>query len=498
MLMKYLDKLKKYVDILGKYLLTISKTVKAYLTPQNIRDKFILLREKLGSIDFKKILSNRKLYLYSLVVLIPLVALLIYFGISNSSVTAFEVTVNGESAGTYILDDELLSKYSNMNNVKIERKSVSRSTASSADRLEEVISKQGSMTPKGYELKVTGYSGKRLVFSTKADVESAIKKFKEKYTGKKTYENEQVNEVKLIENYSIEPVYDDSLQAISVDEALSIIQVGTDEKKSYKLQSGDNVSFIAKKFNLTVDNVLKANPQIVGRENKLQIGEEISLIVPKPLLTVEVYKTAEYDEKIPYETKIIPTNEEYKTYSKVTVKGEEGIARIKANIIEENGVVNTSRTVVLGRNVVKEPKTQEVLKGTLQVPPKKATGVFKSPVAWLSVSSGFGPRYGGYHYGIDIPKPLGTPVYASDGGVVAEICNSRYAATGLMVRINHENGYVSTYMHLNGINVKSGERVYQGQQIGSVGSTGNSTGPHLHFEIAKGGVCVNPLPLIRY
>ena len=347
-----------------------------------------------------------------------------------------------------------------------------------------------------YELKILNYNGNPLVFESKEKLDAVLNQFKATYQGKKTFELESVVEVKLAANYSIIPLYEVQPYT-TVEEALRIIRTGTDEKKVYKLQSGDNVEIVAKKFALTPDNIRKANPQIIGRETKMQIGEELSLIVPKPLLTVEVYKTATYDEKIPYEITTSPANDEYKTWSKIVVKGVEGVNKVKATVVEENGVVNATRTVVLEKTLVSQPTTQQELRGTLQVPPKKATGTFISPVYGLYTSSRYGMRDGGFHYGIDIPKSTGTSVFASDGGYVSEINTNRYAGTGLMITINHENGYQSRYMHLSGFSVKQGERVYQGQTIGSVGNTGNSTGPHLHFEIIRNGENINPLTVIR-
>lgn len=468
---KYLDKLS------GAY----KKAVNHFCTP-------------ISHIKFKKrAVPFYRAFLYAAVLLAfsPLFLLN-----TAGTVSAYEVSLDGSDAGAFVMDNDLLSKYSSITSIKLTQTQVQKTEVLPISQLEEMlVKKQEVKQPTGYEIKVEGYSGKRLVFSSKEEIDSVLKALKDKYSTKKTYENEQITEVKVKDNYIVQGVFD-TPPFVSVNEALQIITTGTDEKKTYKLQQGDSISSIAKKVGLSQDSIIKANPQIAGRETKLQIGEEISLIVPKPLITVEVHKKASYDEKIPFETKTVLTDQEYKTFSKVTVKGEEGIANLTANIVEENGVVNTSRTEVLERNVVKAPVAQEELKGTLQVPPKRAMGSFIKPVASPYISSGFGGRDGSFHYGIDMPKPIGTPVYASDGGVVAEICTNRYADTGLMIRINHENGYQTRYMHLSEISISTGERVYQGQKIGAVGNTGNSTGAHLHFEILKNNVNINPAPLL--
>lgn len=94
------------------------------------------------------------------------------------------------------------------------------------------------------------------------------------------------------------------------------------------------------------------------------------------------------------------------------------------------------------------------------------------------------------HEGLDIAAPLGTPVYAAAGGLVkkAELLDG----WGNLLVIEHSEGYSSFYGHLNGFNVKSGDKVNEGQQVATVGSTGRSTGPHLHYEVRKDGAHMNP------
>ncbi len=108
------------------------------------------------------------------------------------------------------------------------------------------------------------------------------------------------------------------------------------------------------------------------------------------------------------------------------------------------------------------------------------------------ITSPFGVfrRFLGRHIGLDIAAPTGTPIHASRSGEVA-LAGWR-AFYGLMVLVYHGNGVATRYAHLSRISVKVGELVDQGQVIGLVGSTGFSTGPHLHFEIIIDGVHVNP------
>lgn len=97
-----------------------------------------------------------------------------------------------------------------------------------------------------------------------------------------------------------------------------------------------------------------------------------------------------------------------------------------------------------------------------------------------------------FHEGIDFSAPVGTDVYASGDGVVVEASRSNYGY-GNIIEIDHGYSYTTVYAHLNGFRVRKGERVKRGQTIGSVGNSGLSTGPHLHYEVRKSGNRVNPI-----
>ena len=97
--------------------------------------------------------------------------------------------------------------------------------------------------------------------------------------------------------------------------------------------------------------------------------------------------------------------------------------------------------------------------------------------------------------GIDIGAPKGAPVIAADSGYVVQAGWSN-VGYGNMILINHGNGYLTRYAHLSALNVEVGDSVKKGQLIGRVGSTGNSTGPHLHFEIIRGSTHRNPFGLL--
>jgi len=116
-------------------------------------------------------------------------------------------------------------------------------------------------------------------------------------------------------------------------------------------------------------------------------------------------------------------------------------------------------------------------------------GALSSPLGWRH--DPFQPGLWDYHWGIDIAAPIGTPVIASAPGFV------RYAAAyrgyGGLVVIGHQGEWITVYGHLDRMTVRPGQFVIQGTVIGSVGRTGHSSGPHLHFEIRHRGIPVDPL-----
>lgn len=112
-------------------------------------------------------------------------------------------------------------------------------------------------------------------------------------------------------------------------------------------------------------------------------------------------------------------------------------------------------------------------------------GAVVAPIAAGRVSSGYGPRAGGMHYGADVAAPTGTPIRAVADGTVIEAGPA--SGFGLWVRIRHEDGTVSVYGHMHTITTAVGARVGAGEQIATVGSRGRSTGPHLHLEIWPDG-----------
>ncbi len=271
------------------------------------------------------------------------------------------------------------------------------------------------------------------------------------------------------------------------EKVLEYMLTGAVEKKTYAVQSGDTLSGIAKKLGLHVDELTAANPDV--DPTRLQIGQELTLTRPCPVLTVQTTEIAEYTVPIDYEVVYEETATLYKGEQTVKSSGVKGERSVVARIVRNNGE-EVSREE-LSSKVISEPKAQIVLKGTKELPPLIGTGKFIYPVRGYTLTSRFGYRWGRMHNGIDMAAPAGTKIRAADGGKV--ISAGWEGALGYCVRIDHGQNKVTVYGHCSKLFVKKGDRVYKDQHIANVGNTGRSTGPHLHFEVHVNGVPQNPL-----
>jgi len=238
-----------------------------------------------------------------------------------------------------------------------------------------------------------------------------------------------------------------------------------------------------------VDDIFASNP---GLSEKIVPGQKIKLTKATPLINVMLEKEVEYEEVLPKEVKVIKSGNYYTTQTIVKQEGKDGKAKIRAKIVYMNGLEYDRQ--IISQQLIQKPVERIVVVGTKKPPAYVATGRFSLP-AWGTLTSRFGYRGREFHEGIDLAMPWGSNVYAADGGVVEFTGWS--GGYGKLVIINHKNGYQTYYGHLSRILVSPGQKVVKGQLIAKSGSTGRSTGPHLHFEVRKNGVPQNPLRYLR-
>ncbi len=140
-----------------------------------------------------------------------------------------------------------------------------------------------------------------------------------------------------------------------------------------------------------------------------------------------------------------------------------------------------------------EKKTQSSSTGQKGASAKVTSkGMFMRPISGGTLTSPYGKRKSGFHTGIDLSSKIGTPIYAAASGTVIFAGGNPRKSYGLYIKIDHGNGYQTLYAHCSKLYVSEGQKVSKGENIGAVGSTGNSTGPHVHFEIKYKGNRQNP------
>ncbi len=246
---------------------------------------------------------------------------------------------------------------------------------------------------------------------------------------------------------------------------------------TYTVQPNDNVFAIAQGFGLKPETIVWANPELETRPDMLRVGQKL-LIPPVD----GVYYTVKAGD----------------TVAKLAKKYEttvEAIVNFKMNNLTEPYTLTPGqkimlpggrKKIILFRNIY---PMERVGRPPSDAP--KGSGRFIWPTQGILTQ-----RYWSGHRAIDIANRTGTPIYAADDGYVV-LAGQATWGYGNQVLIDHGNGYMTRYAHLHTILVHAGQSVKKGQQIGTMGNTGRSTGPHLHFEIIKNGVRQNPESYLR-
>ncbi len=285
---------------------------------------------------------------------------------------------------------------------------------------------------------------------------------------------------------------------IMATESMDKLINGTSQSAvTYTVKEGDTVTSIAKANHTTISELNKINSNQLG--DNLMPGDLINLQVAVPTLNVQLTKNLTYEVPLSYKTVTIKDDSQYTDYSKVKTDGVNGTQKCVDKVYYVNGV--EQKRDVISRTVVVPSTDKVVITGTKKRPKYSGAGVSSGNLMWPvpslhTITTYFTWRWGSFHTGIDISggSAYGKTIVAADGGtVVSAGWSSGY---GYCVKISHGGGLQTLYGHASKILVSAGQRVSKGQAIALVGSTGNSTGPHCHFEVIKNGTKVNPLSYV--
>lgn len=261
---------------------------------------------------------------------------------------------------------------------------------------------------------------------------------------------------------------------------------GALEVTVYEIKTGDTAYAIARDHNIAIEQMAALNPGV--DLELIHEGQQLKLEAQKAMLNLRTTETAIYEAPLPYETNYTDTGTLYQGEEIEQSPGIAGLQRVTADIVRVNG--EEQGRVELASEILAPATPRQVLRGTKELPPLIGQGYFIWPASGR-MTSGYGPRWGSLHRGIDIGVRYGS-VYAADGGKVI-FTGNRGDGYGNVVKIDHGGGRVTMYAHLSTIHVSAGQTVYQGQTIAISGNTGNTTGPHLHFEVHINGVPQNPM-----
>lgn len=264
----------------------------------------------------------------------------------------------------------------------------------------------------------------------------------------------------------------------------------------YTIEEGDSLYLIAEDHGMSFDDLMAINPEIEDPDLCF-VGSQIRVSCHIESMPVLITRQTEETVSVPFDTITVESDSLYSGESEILVNGINGESVNTLNVIYE-GKNEISREVVSVRTVT-EPVAEMIAVGTrtqqtVAAPGSEdivlnGTGKFMWPVNGGWISDVFGSDRN--HKGLDIAAGEGTEIYAAaDGKVVAAGWNT--GGYGYFVMIDHGEGYVTLYAHMSKVIASNGAEVKCGDLIGEVGTTGDSTGNHLHFEVRYQNVCQNP------
>ena len=287
----------------------------------------------------------------------------------------------------------------------------------------------------------------------------------------------KILDIAVVEDFTLKPFSVSPRTVFTAEEVLALLM---DQKVERPLDHTYWAQLDRRSFSGHHQPLEDSNPYLVSdqavRGDQDQDPEQ--LILNNATVIVESIEELVVTENIPYTVETIYDDEMWIVQHEITVPGQDGIKEIVYHVTRHNGS-EVERTIV-SESIIEEPVTQVETSGTAQVP-SKGTGKFIWPVeGGGKVTPGRG--FSSWHTGIDIDADRGTNVLAADSGVV---WFSGFGGSQGNYIIIYHGRYWTLYLHNHVNHVSRGAKVNQGEVIAEVGSSGRSTGPHLHFEVRR-------------
>lgn len=431
------------------------------------------------------------------VITVLLVGLIWLLGIRTPGYTVY---INGKNEFAIKHKADLAKAINGIERVKEKICSQDLELATQVECKKGLVSRAGLLSPDEaqkklaavLEFKVPGaaimVNSKAVAYvESKASANSLLEKLKKEYGQPEA--GEKVVDVSFAEKVSVKEEKIPAKRLMSADKAFDLICTGTSNPEKYIVKEGDNLWLIARRNDMYVADIVKANR--LTTEN-LQLEQELILVKSKPYINVVTQVEGEKIEQIPFQTEVL-VDKNFPRSIRVKTEGQNGEKHIVYKASKRNGLIE--KTDIIEEKILKQAVNKVIVKGTQVTMVASRGGGGSGSLDWPT----YGPitQYfkGSAHTGVDIGGKTGQAIRAADSGYVSFA--GYQGGYGKFVIVNHGNGIVTRYAHCSSINVSTGQKVGKGETIAALGSTGRSSGPHLHFEVLVNGSFTNPLNSLR-
>ncbi len=274
------------------------------------------------------------------------------------------------------------------------------------------------------------------------------------------------------------------------DEIKKILVNGMETVTEYIVKEDDTITSISEKFGITPEELLSSNNV---KDESVFVDDKLIIKTVEKILKVKTFKVESEEKEIPYSTEKTENPSQDVSWENLTQEGKDGKETLKYKIEVENGI--EVKREELDHRIIEESTARKIIVGTKNKPSEKEN---KSELNWpvpftKKITSPYGKRGGSFHQGIDIACSGvgGKEILASESGTI-KYAGYNKSGYGNHIIIDHGNGKQTLYGHCQKLHVSQNQKVKKGQKIGTVGSTGDSTGNHLHFEVRVNGAAQNP------
>ncbi len=407
-------------------------------------------------------------------------------------------TVSNETVyeeATDMIRDQLSSKnkseIKNANTqVKVSPVNKTECCESPSEVKDKIMEKSQEIITEGYGVYVNG----KLI--TAGKVESEINDIKNSILAKAKEKNSDAS-VEFKEKFEIKKGIFSPEEIKSAEDIKKVLTDGIETISKYTVKEEDTVLRISEKFDVTPEELLAFNN---AKEDSIKVGDTLIIKKIKKVLHINIFKIVKEEVEVTAEIEKTEDPEKFKGTEEVTQEGKNGRELVTYKVEYDKDGKEIGKTEV-ERKILEKSVAKKVKVGT-----KKETDGFMWPARGSKkITSPFGYRsdphgrnFTVYHSGIDIAGGgiSDRTVVAAKSGTVKSVKRSN-KGYGNHIIIDHGNGMQTLYAHLESINVSEGQKVGQGDAIGIIGTSGDSTGLHLHFEVRKNGSAQDPQQYVK-